>query len=346
MRILVLGGSGLISQEIVHQLVALGDQVAVLNRGRTAADLPDSVERLTGDRGTLGGLRPWISQRDIDCLIDMIGYTAEEAAGLVELTRGAVEHVIYCSTVDVFQKPQPCYPVRETAARGARDTFPYAVGKVESELLLEQAAADGDFQLTILRPAQTYGGPAHGPVHPLGHPHYHLWRIGEQRPIFLHGDATSMWSACHARDVAAAFAAAVHEPRSRGRSYNLASPELVTWQRYWEIAGEIFTGRTPAVVTVPSAVLSGRFGEDATWLMENFRFNNIFDCQAAADELGFAPQTSLHDGMAETAARLGRNWLEQGAWEVGSDYDRRYEKTLEWWRAAADTDAMPVPEHG
>lgn len=335
MRVLVLGGSGLISQEIVRQLAGRGDDVAVLNRGLTAASLPGSVQRLTGDRRALGHLRPWISQWGADCVIDMIGYTAEEAAGLVELSRGAVEHVIYCSTVDVFEKPQPCYPVRETAARGARVTFPYAVGKVQSELLLEQAAADGGFQLTILRPAQTYGGPRHGPVHPLGHPNYHLWRVKQQQPIFLHGDATSVWSACHARDVAAAFAAAVHEPQARGRSYNLASPELVTWQRYWEIVGEAFTGRAPAIITVPSAVLSRRFGEDATWLLENFRFNNIFDCQAAAAELGFAPRTSLPDGMAETAGRFGRDWLEQGAAEAGGEYDRRYQRTVQWWRTVS-----------
>lgn len=331
MRILVLGGTGLISQEIVRQLSHRGDDVTVLNRGRTAAGLPDSVERLIGDRASLSGLRPWIEEAKVDCVIDMIGFTAQEAAGLTELVGGAVGHVVYCSTVDVFEKPQLSYPVREDAPRKARPSFPYAVGKIESELLLERAAEEGAFGLTILRPAQTYGGPNHGPVHPLGHRDYHLWRLAEARPILLHGDGTSLWSACHARDVAAAFVAATYERAARGRSYNLASAELVTWQRYWQIVSEVFAGQSPHIVTLPSATLSRRFGEDATWLMENFQYNNVFDCTAAHEYLGFESRTSLRDGMSETAATFRQQWLAQGADEVGSEYAVRYEESIKWW---------------
>lgn len=332
MRTLILGGTGLISQEMVRQLVRRGDEVTVLNRGRTQADLPDSVERITGDRGSLASVRPWLENSRIDCLIDMIGYTAGEAAGLAGLATGLVSHVVYCSTVDVFAKPQLSYPVREDAPRSARPAFPYAVGKVESELLLERAARDGAFGLTILRPAQTYGGPNHGPVHPLGHRDYHLWRLAAGRPILLHGDGTSLWSACHARDVAAAFVAAVHEPATRGRSYNLASAELVTWHRYWEIVSAAFIGPLASVVTLPSEVLGTRFGADGVWLMENFRYNNVFDCRAAADDLGFASRTPLADGMAELADSFGPDWLNQGAAEAGGEYDRRYTETLSWWQ--------------
>lgn len=335
MRTLILGGTGLISQEIARQLVRRGDAVAVLNRGRTAADLPESVERIIGDRGSLASLKPWLENSRLDCVIDMIGYTAEDAAGLAAFSAGEVNHVIYCSTVDVFAKPQLSYPVREDAPRSARPGFPYAVGKVESELLLQRAARDGAFSLTILRPAQTYGGPDHGPVHPLGHRDYQLWRLATARPILLHGDGTSLWSACHARDVAAAFVAAVHEPAARGRSYNLASAELVTWQRYWEIVSAAFTGQLASVVALPSEVLGRLFGADGVWLMENFRYNNVFDCHAAASDLDFSSRTTLADGMSELAARFGPHWLQQGETEAGSQYDRRYEETLSWWHRLA-----------
>ncbi|HEX4093851.1 MAG TPA: NAD-dependent epimerase/dehydratase family protein [Trebonia sp.] len=332
MRVLVLGGTGLISQEIVRQLTDRGDEVAIMNRGRTEAELPSSVTRLTGDRGELSDIRAWAQETRPDCVIDMIGYTAGEAEGLTRLAAGLIPRVLYCSTVDVFEKPQRRYPVRENDARAASPTFPYAVGKLESELLLEKAAADGAFGLTILRPAQTYGGPGHGPVHPLGHRDYHLWRLKQGRPVFLHGDGTGLWSACHARDVAAAFVAAAGEPADGHRSYNLASGELVTWRRYWDIVGVSFAGEPPAVVTVPSETLARRFGDDGTWLLENFRYNNVFDCSAAAADLVFASRTSLTDGMAELADSFGRQWLDQGAAEAGSAFDVRYEESLTWWR--------------
>ena len=57
--------------------------------------------------------------------------------------------------------------------------------------------------------------------------------------------------------------------------------------------------------------------------MENFRYSNVFDCRAAADDLGFSARTWLCDGMAETAALFGRQWLTSGAAETGSGYDKR-----------------------
>jgi nucleoside-diphosphate-sugar epimerase len=332
MRLLVLGGTGLISQEIVRQLTDRGDDVAIMNRGRTIAELPSSVTRLTGDRGSLSAIRSWAEETRPDCVIDMIGYTANEAGELARLAERLIPHVIYCSTTDVFQKPQPRYPVRENARRGASQGFPYAAGKVESELLLEGAAADGAFSLTILRPAQTYGGPGHGPVHPLGHRDYHLWRLRQGRPILMHGDGTSLWSACHARDVAAAFVASAHEAVSAGRSYNLASDELVTWRQYWDIVGVSFTREPAIVISIPSETLGRRFGDDAIWLLENFRYNNIFDCTAAAGDLGFACRTSLTDGMTQLAAAFGERWLDKGATEEGSVFDVRYEETVTWWQ--------------
>jgi nucleoside-diphosphate-sugar epimerase len=337
MRVLVLGGTGLISQQIVRQLAGRGDEVTIMNRGRTTVELPAAVTRLAGDRGSLAAIRSWAEDARPDCVIDMIGYSAAEAAELANLADRLIPRVLYCSTVDVFAKPQPSYPVREGARRAASPAFPYAAGKVESELLLEEAAATGAFALTVLRPAQTYGGPGHGPVHPLGHRDYQLWRICQGLPLILHGDGTSLWSACHARDVAAAFAAAAHEPGARGRDYNLASAELVTWRRYWEVVGQAFARRAPEIITLPSETLARQFGEDGSWLLENFRYNNVFDCRAAAADLGFESRTALSDGMAELAADYGAMWLAAGRAEADGDFAARYDQTVAWARQLASS---------
>ena len=50
MRALVLGGSVFVGRRLVEALVAAGHDVAVLNRGRTATDLPYGVNRVVADR--------------------------------------------------------------------------------------------------------------------------------------------------------------------------------------------------------------------------------------------------------------------------------------------------------
>ena len=69
-----------------------------------------------------------------------------------------------------------------------------------------QAHARGDFPLTILRPAFTYGE-GRGLVHTFGGSTMYLDRIRKGKPIVVHGDGSSLWTSCHRDDVARAFVA-------------------------------------------------------------------------------------------------------------------------------------------
>ena len=207
------------------------------------------------------------------------------------------------------------------------------MGKVLSEATLEKEAGKGAFALTIVRPAQTYGGPNHGPNHPLGHRGYHLWRVARSLPVILHGDASSLWCACFAPDVAAAFVAAAGSRDAYNRDYNVTGDEVVTWRRYWEITAEAFSGPPLSAVTVPTAVLSPAFGRDAEVLVENYQFNNVFDCTRAKDELGFRYTTTLQVGFALVAARFGDIWRQSGEDERESPFAQNYERFLAWWQS-------------
>jgi nucleoside-diphosphate-sugar epimerase len=333
-KVLLLGGTGLISQSIVQQLVARGDEVHLYNRGVTVAALPADVSRSTGERSYISSFRDEMVARRFDCVIDMCGYTETDAQGLVRAARGLIPQVIFCSTTDVFVKGQGPYPITECSPRGARPSFPYAVGKVASEELLEKEARDGAFALTIVRPAQTYGGPNHGPNHPLGHRGYHLLRLAAGLPLLLHGDASSLWCACFAADVAAAFVAATGNEIAYNRDYNAAGEEVVTWQRYWETVAEAFGSPPLKAVSMPTAVLSRVFGEEARVLVENYQYNNVFDCARAKNELGFRYTTTLLEGFTRVAGEFGGVWLRDGEEEQGSAFARTYDRCLAWWERA------------
>ena len=342
MKVLVLGGTGLISQSIVRQLVGRGDDVHVYNRGVTAADLPADVSRIRGERGRLAEFRDEMTAYRFDCIIDMCGYTESDAEGLIAAAGGTAPQVIFCSTTDVFVKGRGPYPITERSPRGARPSFPYAVGKVASEELLERAARDGAFALTIVRPAQTYGGPNHGPNHPLGHRGYHLLRLSGGLPLLLHGDASSLWCACFAPDVAGAFVAAIGNGIAYNRAYNAAGEEIVTWRRYWEIAAEAFGSPALQVVNVPTAVLGRVFGEDASVLVENYQYNNVFDCSLAKEELGFRYRTTLLEGFTLVAKEFGEAWLRDGEEEQNGPFATTYERCLTWWQR--ETAVPPIGE--
>jgi 2'-hydroxyisoflavone reductase len=50
MKILVIGGTNFIGLNVVLQLIAMGHEVTVFNRGETNTDLPKEVEWIKGDK--------------------------------------------------------------------------------------------------------------------------------------------------------------------------------------------------------------------------------------------------------------------------------------------------------
>ena len=85
MKVLIIGGTGLISTAIVKQLVERGDAVTIYNRGRTPKRIPSGVEALTGDRSQYARFEEQLQgqNRRFDAVIDMMAFQPEDARSLL-----------------------------------------------------------------------------------------------------------------------------------------------------------------------------------------------------------------------------------------------------------------------
>jgi 2'-hydroxyisoflavone reductase len=102
LRLLILGGTGSMGPWFVRAALARGHRVAVFSRGQRQADLPGSVERLTGDRsGKLESIR----NRDWDAIIDIATFGPGWVRSLAEAFGGKVRHYTFISTVSVYADP-------------------------------------------------------------------------------------------------------------------------------------------------------------------------------------------------------------------------------------------------
>ena len=285
MKVLIIGGTGVISTGITPNLLWRGHDVTIFNRGKRETEFRGDFKTLVGDRHDESTFAQQIADAGpFDCVIDMICFTPKEAEASIKAFAGHTTQVIFCSTVDVYTKPAANYPIREDSERQPRQSFPYAYDKAICERLFEDAHARGDFQLTIIRPAHTYVG---GVIDSLrGGAHYYD-RILKGRPIVVHGDGQSLWSACHRDDVARAFVNAVGNEATYGKSYHVSGDEWMTWNQYHERVASAIDAPPPNLVHIPTDLLAERFPQDAEWCRENFQYNNIFDTSASKRDLGF-----------------------------------------------------------
>ncbi len=330
MRILIVGGTGLISTGITQQLLARGDEATLFNRGTHPSPFDERVRTIHGDRRDFAAFEARMAQEPRwDCVIDMIGFLPDEVESAIRAFRGRTGQYVFCSTVDVYSKPAKSYPIREDADCTPKPSFPYAHAKGACERLLWAAHARGELAVTIIRPAQTYGEGGRL-IHSLGFDTMFLDRIRRGLPIVCHGDGTGLWSACHRDDVARAFVGAAGYPVAFGRAYTAAAKEWLTWNGYYEGIAQAMGAPRPKLVHIPTDVLGRALPQTAMWCVENFSHINIFDTSAAERELGFRYTVPLVEG-----ARRCIDWLAaQGQIGRAEDYPW-YDRIIAAWETCA-----------
>lgn len=292
MKVFIIGGTGLISTTTSHLLAEAGHQVTLYNRRQSIYPAPANVKVIQGDRTHYALFEAQAAEAGkFDVVIDMIGYQPEDGFSDIRAFKGKTGQFIFCSTVDVYQKPASRYPYTEDEPYGGLND--YSRKKVILEKVLKDAAEAGAFPLTIIRPAYTYGE-GRGPLHPFS-PRSYIDRLRKGRPILVPGDGTSLWTSCDQGDVGRAFAAAVGNLATFGQSYHAAGEEWLTWDQYHQQAAEAIGAPEPQLVHIPSELLASAAG--VTICVENFQYCNIFDNAKAHRDLNFQYTLSWKQGV-------------------------------------------------
>ena len=317
MRVLVIGGTGLISGPVVTHLMARGAEVTIFHRGKTPCPDGCGIGEILGDRSDradfverVRAAAPW------DCVIDMIGGVPSDAESLTAAARGA--HVIFCSTTTVYGRPFLRVPVVEEGAKLAPPSA-YGENKLACEQILRDAEARGDCVVTIIRPAHIYNERCLM-LHSLGNRTSHLDRIREGRPVIVHDDGQGLWSSLWADDGGRAIAAAAFAPAARGRTYHLAGSEPFTWDAYQGLVASALSAPAPEIVHIPAETLAQLAPNRTLQCLRTLRYPGVYDCSAAVRDLGFEPCVSAVDGLARNARYLVENQLIE-PWTADDEYE-------------------------
>lgn len=332
MRVLIVGGTGLISTPLTRLLLERGDEVVLFNRGQTELRIPTGATIVQGDRKDYPAFEAQVAELGrFDCVIDMICFLPGDAESLVRAVRGRVGQIVMCSTVDVYARPARWFPIAEEHPLGG--VSQYGQEKVACERVLMAAHDRGEVPVTILRPAQTYGE---------GRDFIHVGRGGvwkrlrAGKPVIVHGDGSSLWVACHVDDVARGFVGAAGNPAAQGRAYNVSGEEIMTRDQYTERAAAGLGAPPPEIVHIPTDVLARAVPTKAKIVVENFQFNNLFDTTAARRDLGFRYSISFVEGVRRNAA-----WLDARGLIEATDGDPWQDELIERWGRAMEELVSP-----
>lgn len=304
MKTLVIGATGHIGTWLIPHLVTQGHEVIAVSRGSRQpyhrAQEWDRVQVVRIDRQQeeqAGSFGARIAALDADVVIDLICFTPESAAILVNALRGRVRHFIHCGTLWVHGTPR-VRPYDETAPREPFGEYGILKAGIE-RLLLDESRG---FPATVLHPGHITG-PGWNPINPAGHLDPEIFaRLSRGDVVTLPDDGSATLQHVHADDVAQAFALAVEHPDAAiGEAFHVAAREPVTMRAYAEEAAS-WWGREARLEFLPwdawRATVTSR---DAELTRDHMLHSPCASIAKAERLLGFRPRWSATEAVRDAA---------------------------------------------
>lgn len=297
MKILFIGGTGVISSACSELAVAQGHQLTVLNRSRTERPLPAGTIQLTADIRDITATRAALGERTYDVVVDWIAYTPQHIETDLTLFGGRTAQYVFISSASAYKKP-----IRAALTENMPLENPYweySRQKIACEDDLMRAHEMTHFPVTIVRPSHTYDRtqiPFRG-----------RWTVMDRmlrhKPIIVHGDGTALWTITHHRDFAAGFNGLLGNMHSIGEVYHITTDEWLTWDEIAQQLGAA-VGVEPEIVHVPADVISGYDPDWGDSLLGDKVHSLFFDNSKIKQAVpGFEARIPFAQGAVEIA-----NW--------------------------------------
>ncbi len=272
LRVLFIGGSGVISSACSRVAVDRGIELSVLNRGHSSTrPLPPGVSTLQADIRDPEAVRDQLRDLEFDAVVDWVAFTPQHVRADIDLFRGRTGQYVFISSASAYQTPPARVPVSESTP--LRNPFwQYSRDKIACEEQLVAAYRDEGFPATIVRPSHTYDQtlvPFDGGWTVLG-------RMLAGKPVIVHGDGTSLWTLTHHDDFARAFVPLLAHPRTLGEAIGITSDDVLTWNQIAQTLAAAL-GVTAQLVHVPSDAIAAADPQWGAGLLGDKAHSMVFD---------------------------------------------------------------------
>jgi nucleoside-diphosphate-sugar epimerase len=248
MKVLFIGGTGVISTEVSKSCILNGIDLYLLNRGKSNKRI-EGVREITTDISNFNECANLLEEHNWDVVVNWIAFTPEDVERDFKLFSNKTKQYIFISSASAYQKP-PSKPFITESTPLKNPFWQYSRNKIACEMKLMEYYRDSEFPVTIVRPSHTYDKTI--PIVIGGWKEYTtVSRIKMKRRIIVHGDGTSLWTLTHSKDFAKGFVGLLGNQQAIGEAFHITSDEVLTWNQIYETIGKI-VGEKPNIVHIPS----------------------------------------------------------------------------------------------
>ncbi|GHV87089.1 hypothetical protein AGMMS50255_3850 [Spirochaetia bacterium] len=325
MNALIIGGTGVISTDVVKLALERGWDITLLNRGQRSKALPQGAHSIECDARDEEAMQKALAGKYFDVVANFIGFLPEQIEQDIRLFNGHCGQYLFISTCCVYQKPDGRYLTTESTPLRNSNSL-YGWRKIVCEETLNHAYRETDFPVTIVRPNWTYNITTLPFIMTSWkQPWMLIDRLQKGLPIIIPGDGTSRFTITHAADFAEGFVGLMGNQHAIGHAFHITGEEALSWNQYLELIekasgckADVIHIATDFIVKVVPALHDDLMGDKTL----NFLFDNTKIRQFVP---GFAAKIPYAQGIKASIEYLKAHRELQ---TIDTDYVANYEKIL------------------
>lgn len=301
MIVAITGGTGFIGRKLALRHLSMGDEIRVLSR--KCEGLPDAVKWHKGDLLESGSLSGFVDNADVlyHCagqLTDtypMRKLHVDATERLAKIASGRIGHWVQLSSVGVYG---PVFSGVVTEESPVNPVGEYESTKAESDRIVENAADNGAFTCSILRPSNVFG------TEMRNQSLFSMIEMIDRRLFFFIGRHGASANYIHVDNVVEGLVRCATLPQAKGKIFNLSDHR--TMETFVGTITEALGRPVPRIrlPKAPVAMLTGMFGEFPGFPLTLSRINalssfSVYAIDAIMHNLGYRHIVSMEEGIRE-----------------------------------------------
>ncbi len=275
MKVLFVGGTGIISTAVTKLAVERGIDLTLLRRGQRAAD-PPGVRTIAADMADEAAVSQALGTQSFDAVVDWRAYVPADIEADIRLFRGRTKQFVFISSASAYQKPVSHYLITESTPL-ANPYWQYSRDKIACEEWLMKAYREEGFPVTIVRPSLTYGDTQIVlAVNSWQKSYTAVDRMRRGKKIIVPGDGTSLWVITHNSDFAEGLVGLLGHAQAVGHAFHITGDEAMTWDQFTRITAEA-AGVEAKLVHIPSDFIGTCIPDEIGGLTGDKAASVVFD---------------------------------------------------------------------
>jgi nucleoside-diphosphate-sugar epimerase len=324
-RVLFVGGTGIISTACTRLALERGVELFLLNRGGHP-ELAGSGTAITADARDEAATARALNGLRFDAVVDWIAFTEDDVERDLRLFGSRTDQFVFISSASAYQKPPVQWLISEETPL-ANPFWEYSRGKIACEERLFRAHREQGFPVTVVRPSLTYGD-TQVPlaVNSWTRPYTAVARMRARKPLIVPGDGTSVWTITHNSDFAVGLLGLLGRSEAVGQAYNVVSDEALAWDQIYRQTAAA-AGVEPRLIHIASDFIVACLPEMTGSLIGDKSCSAVFDTARLRSLVPeFGTRVPFAEGIRRTIAWFDADPARQ---QIDAEMDASWDRLVE-----------------